>query len=126
MPAAIIADAVTLLSNNWNDIRSFTVPTDTRRTVRADDDRLPDGDRRRQEHAVPAAQLGVGADFGTDGGAHNFLRQLEDWDNGRRCNYRGSMVSFFISRQAVGTFKCCDATSTTAARRAAATSTPTS
>ena len=23
--------------------------------------------------------------------------------------YRGSMVSFFINRQATGTFKCCDA-----------------
>ena len=29
VPAAVIADAVTLLSNDWNDIRSFTSPTDS-------------------------------------------------------------------------------------------------
>ena len=46
-------------------------------------------------------------DFGTDGGAHNFLRYIEDW-NGQTLNYRGSIVSFYISRQAVGTYKCCD------------------
>ncbi len=46
-------------------------------------------------------------DFGTDGGAHNFLRLLEGWD-GQTLNYRGSIVSFFISRQAVGSYKCCN------------------
>ena len=45
-------------------------------------------------------------DFGTDGGAHNFLRYLENW-GGSTLNYRGSIVSFFISRQAIGTYKCC-------------------
>ncbi len=43
--------------------------------------------------------------FGTDGGAGNFLRMMEDWNNGVDLNYRGSMVSLFISRQATGTFK---------------------
>ena len=47
-------------------------------------------------------------DFGTDGGAHNFLRLLEGWDNGSTLNYRGSIVSFFTSRQAVGSYKCCE------------------
>jgi hypothetical protein len=42
--------------------------------------------------------------FGTDGGAGNFLRMMEDW-GGVDLNYRGSMVSLFISRQGVGTFK---------------------
>ena len=46
-------------------------------------------------------------DFGTDGGAHNFLRYLEDW-SGETLNYRGSIVSFYTSRQAVGTYKCCN------------------
>ena len=44
--------------------------------------------------------------MGTDGGAHNFLRYIEDW-GGQTLNYRGSIVSFFISRQGVGTYKCC-------------------
>ena len=49
--------------------------------------------------------------FGTDGGVGNFLRLLEDWTPGGvavQINYRGSIVSLFISRQAVGTFKCCE------------------
>jgi hypothetical protein len=46
-------------------------------------------------------------DFGTDGGAHNFLRYLENW-GGSSLNYRGSIVSFFLSRQATGTYKCCN------------------
>ena len=52
------------------------------------------------------------ASFGSDGGVHNFLRSLEDWyvssSSGAVQRYRGSMVSFFISRQATGSFKCCD------------------
>ena len=43
-------------------------------------------------------------DFGTDGGAHNFLRYIESW-NGQTLNYRGSIVSFFNSRQAIGIYK---------------------
>ena len=44
--------------------------------------------------------------FGTDGGAGNFLRMMEDWRiAGVDLNYRGSMVSLFISQQATGTFK---------------------
>ena len=48
---------------------------------------------------------GTATDFGTDGGAHNFLRYLENGD--QAVNYRGSMATFFFNRQAVGTFKCC-------------------
>jgi len=49
---------------------------------------------------------GTGQDYGTDGGAHNFLRYLENW-GGFALNYRGSIVSLFQSRQANGTYKCC-------------------
>ena len=36
-------------------------------------------------------------DFGTDGGVHNFLRMLEQGGN---VHYRGSIATFFYSRQA--------------------------
>jgi hypothetical protein len=45
-------------------------------------------------------------DFGTDGGAHNFLRFLENWPGD--LNYRGSLISLFTSRQATGVYKCCN------------------
>ena len=48
---------------------------------------------------------GTAPDFGTDGGAHNFLRYLEG--GGGTVNYRGSIATFFFNRQAVGTYKCC-------------------
>jgi hypothetical protein len=119
--AAVIGDAVTLLSNNWNDIRSFVEPhnagvgsaapyiaSDARQAVTTWY-RLGiisgKGLNFRRTPTNPAAT--DGADWGTDGGAHNFLRYIENWGN-MTLNYRGSIISFFINRQAVGTFKCCD------------------
>ena len=55
--------------------------------------------------AFPWPAAGTATDFGTDGGAHNFLRYLED--GGQTVNYRGSIATFFYNRQAVGTYKCC-------------------
>ena len=57
---------------------------------------------------IPFKQPTVGGppqDFGTDGGAHNFLRYMENW--GGTLYYEGSIVSMYYNHQAVGTFKCC-------------------
>ena len=74
--AAIIADAVTLLSPSWLDSNSFNYPIPHRRQ---DGKRqlLPRSHRRWQEHSLPKPAWGA-QDFGTDGGMHNFLRYLED------------------------------------------------
>jgi hypothetical protein len=57
--------------------------------------------------AFPMPAVGaVPADFGTDGGTHNFLRYLENW-GGQTVNYLGSMATLYFNRQAVGTYKCC-------------------
>ena len=81
VPAAIIADAVTLLSNNWNDIRSFNSPDAIRR------DRVATTTGYRMAvvtgKGIPFPQpAGTDASFGSDGGAHNFVRSLEDWNDG--------------------------------------------
>ena len=113
MSAAIIADAVTLLSNSFNDITSLVVPhnADSRNAtttwyraavVSGKGLSFP----QPGTAGGPAANAGDHRDMGTDGGAHNFLRYIEDW-GGQTLNYRGSIVSFFISRQGVGTYKCC-------------------
>jgi hypothetical protein len=101
---SFIADAVTLLSNNWNDRRSFTDPNAAGPRAATD---------TWYRFAVIAGKgisfpwvNATGQDFGTDGGAHNFLRYIENW-GGRTLNFRGSIVSFYRSRQAIGTFKCC-------------------
>lgn len=102
--AAVIGDAVTLLSNDWSDHRSFSSPTD------------PGGRRAAETHYRVAIAAGKninydhpgygGSDTGTDGGTHNFLRYLERW-SGRTLHYRGSLISFYYARQAVGPYKCC-------------------
>jgi len=105
---AIIADAVTLLSNNWTDDISFTQPyvSGSRNRTTADPNTGPTWYRvaiiggKGMAFTQPA---GTATDFGTDGGAHNFLRYLENGD--QPVNYRGSIATFFYNRQAVGTYK---------------------
>ena len=102
---AVIADAATLLSNNWNDRTSFLEPHDV--------DGRPAATTWYRLAIIGGKGLsftriaGANADFGTDGGAHNFLRLVEDWNDGSTLNYRGAIASMFTSRQAVGTYKCC-------------------
>ncbi len=48
----------------------------------------------------------MAGDFGTDGGAHNFLRMLEaNPGGGSTLHYRGAIATFFYSRQATGFYK---------------------
>jgi len=101
---AVIADSVTLLSNNWDDRNSFTGAHDlTQRTATTTWYRVAVIAGKGIPFPQPA---GTAQDFGTDGGAHNFLRYIENW-GGQTLNYRGSIVSFYRSRQAVGIYKCC-------------------
>ena len=103
--AAIIADSVTLLSNNWSDLNSLNNPT----TLGS---RTPTNTYYRMAIAagknIPFPQPawgGVSRDFGTDGGMHNFLRLMENW--GGTVYYSGSLVSMYYSEYNTGTFKCC-------------------
>ncbi len=99
--AAVEGDAVTFLSNNWNDVNSFAFPFNINNRAAA-----PTAYRAAviSGKGIPFPSIaGQAQDFGTDGGVHNFLRFLENW--GLICHYRGSMVSFYYNRQAVGTYK---------------------
>jgi hypothetical protein len=121
---SIIADAVTLLSDDWNDVNSFMFPYYS--------GSCPSGTKSPQgatwgtcgrnatttnyRFAVVAGKgiyfpqpstCGTSScyqDFGSDGGVHNFLRYLENWGNAT-LYYRGSVVSFYYSRQATGVYK---------------------
>jgi hypothetical protein len=101
---AVLADAFTFLSNNWNDVNSFGSPYNTGgRLAQTTWFRLAVVAGKGINFQQPA---GTAQDFGTDGGAHNFLRYLENW-GGQGLNYRGSIVSMFFNRQATGVYKCC-------------------
>ncbi|MGO9087479.1 MAG: PilX N-terminal domain-containing pilus assembly protein [Terriglobales bacterium] len=114
--ASIIADSVTLLSNQWNDAASMvspdsfslsngTNPTINPRTTTADAYyRMAVSGGKNIPFPQPGWN-GVGQDFGTDGGMHNFLRYLENWNN--TLHYNGSLVSMYYSEYDTGTFKCC-------------------
>jgi hypothetical protein len=110
--AAVIADAVTLLSNSFNDIATFMAPHDVNNAARAASTtwyRMAVISGKGLNFPRPTSNTANDhTDFGTDGGAHNFLRYIEDWNNGSTLNYRGSIVSFYLNRQAVGIYKCCD------------------
>ncbi len=104
--AAIAADSISLLSDNWNDVNSFFWPYAIGSSA---------NDREAVQTAYRTALIGgkgipfiqpagEAADFGTDGGVHNFLKFLETW-SGVNCYYEGSLVSFYYNRQAVGVYK---------------------
>ena len=99
------ADAVTLLSNSFNDVNSFATPYTNTDAATTTWYRAAVMAGKGVTFPMPTGYT-VGADFGTDGGVHNFLRYIENW-GGQTLNYRGSIVSMFYNGQAVGTYKCC-------------------
>jgi len=134
--ASIIADAVTMLSNNWQDagIGAAYLASNNQTNGSLENPTNPGG------QGVPAQtpnriavtsyyRVAVAAGktiaftntaqnpefaFGMDGGIHNFLRFLEDWGGVASANslqslyYKGSLVSLYWNTYATGTFKCCN------------------
>lgn len=114
IPASIVADSVTILSNNWNDAKSFIAPYDltkrkaTDTTVRFG---MISGDTIASRESSPN-QGGISPKL--NGGVHNFKRFLERWtDPGdssfhRYLNYSGSLINLYNSHNNNGAFKCCN------------------
>jgi type II secretory pathway pseudopilin PulG len=115
--AAVIADTVTLLSNQWqdagisgsgNNLGSLLHPTDAikYRPAVTTYYRVAIAAGKTINFPRPSGSNST-TYFGTDGGLHNFLRFLEDWSNDT-LYYKGSLVSLFFSTYNTGTFKCCN------------------
>jgi hypothetical protein len=110
--AGVLADAVTMLSNNWSDLASLNSPSnDAGRPAATTYYRTAVSGGKNINFLVTGAGWtgagtggGTGYDWGTDGGLHNFLRQLEAW-GGQTLNYKGSMASLYYSTYATGTDK---------------------
>jgi hypothetical protein len=105
--AAVIADAMTLISNNWNDVNTFSSPFSTAlRTGGTTWFRMGVVAGKQPSFPIPGwdtKAIDGSQDFGTDGGVHNFMRFLEGWNG--TLNYRGSIVSLYYNRQAVGPYR---------------------
>ena len=105
--AAIIADSVTFLSNNWADWRSFQYPTAlffriaTTTWYRV---AVASGKNMTWTHPGWSSNL----NDGMDGGVRYLLRSLERWVTGQAFNYQGSLASLYTSQYGVGIFKCCN------------------
>jgi len=87
-PAAIVADAINVLSNRWSDANSGTSPTASATTINA---------------AFLAGNVPT-TNSNYSGGVENYPRFLENWTS-VRFNYIGSMVILFPSQQATGPWK---------------------
>lgn len=90
-PSAVIADAVMLLSNNWNDANASLAISNRLATNTTYNTAIMSG-------FIPSGFMPTsGAQYGYSGGAINFPRFLERW-TGKSCTYYGSMVELFQSK----------------------------
>jgi hypothetical protein len=94
--SAVFADAVTILSKNWNDSRSsyplaYREATNTTVNTAIVAGFLPSGWTNPDTHVQ----------YGYSGGLNNFPRFLEDWSNDT-FTYNGSMIELFTSQVATG------------------------
>ncbi len=110
--ASVIADAVTLLSNTWSDLTSMTsgdVTNPNNRTTSTTTSyrlAISAGKNRTFPYSTTTLWNATAADNGTDGGVHNFLRYLENWNT--TLHYKGSLVSLYYSTYNTGFYKCCN------------------
>ncbi len=96
--AAVLADAITILSNNWgpndSDTKGDQVTSNrpaTNTTVNA-------------AFALgPSAESDVGQG---NGQLENVIRFLENW-KGKTFTYNGSIIALWHSQQAIGSWRCC-------------------
>lgn len=107
IPASIAGDTVTILSNAWDDTRSFRYPFTL-------------GERDANETYIRFAMLSGdsissitanpnqgGGNPRMNGGVHNFKRFLENWDNSVELHYSGSLINLYNAHNNNGSFKCC-------------------
>ncbi|MBP9664263.1 MAG: pilus assembly PilX N-terminal domain-containing protein [Pyrinomonadaceae bacterium] len=105
IPTSVVGDSVTILSNAWNDGKSFVYPfslsnrPSSETTMRF---AMLSGDTITSLNGTPNQG---GGDLRMNGGVHNFMRFLERW--GTRFNYAGSLINLFNSHNNNGSFKCC-------------------
>ena len=105
--SAVMADAVTILSNNWNDAYSSNTLAGT--LLNANNGNQTTGRVATPTTVNTAIMAGdvpsnLNGDGIASGGAHNFPRLLEDWTN-KDFTYYGSLVEAFNSTKYTGNWQ---------------------
>lgn len=93
--ASLVADAITVLSNNWVDSNSTLAQADRQASQTEISAAFVSG-------IVPSGKPGYDTSRFYSGGVENFPRFLETWGNNRNFVYRGSMVALYESEVAKG------------------------
>ncbi len=102
--ASIVADSVTVLSDQWNDANSLAYPTtiSKRAPTLAGYYRAAISGGKNIPFPQPT-WTSAAQDLGTDGGMHNFLRYLEQWSP--VVHYDGSLVNMYYAEYNTGIYK---------------------
>ena len=109
IPASIVSDSVTILSNAWNDAQSFFSPYDQNNRLATTTQMrfaMISGDTISTKSGAVNQGSSVNGQ-NENGGVHNFKRFLERW-SGQRLDYSGSLINLFNSHNNNGAFKCCN------------------
>jgi len=91
VPAAVMGDAVMLLSNNWSDSNASNTNVSSRSA----------SNTTYNMAILAGVVLSTSSDY--SGGANNYPRFLEDWSS-KTCTYYGSMAELFPSKTFTGTW----------------------
>lgn len=90
VPAAVVGDAVMILSNDWQNTDGGLPLSNASRTAA----------NTTVNAGILAGNVETTSNPNTySGGSENFPRFLEDWNNGRRFTYYGSMLQLWQSKQ---------------------------
>lgn len=90
LPAALMGDAITILSDFWNDSNTSKMPTAARTTVNA-----------AMLGGIVPSNPSISGNF--SGGVENFIRLLESWGTAT-LTYNGSSVALFYSQYATNSW----------------------
>jgi len=94
-PAALAGDAITFLSNSWNDANASSSSS-------------PFWNRNPSATTCNASIITGNTEMTStvdNGGLENLLRYLEDWDYNIKYTINGSIVNLWHSKEAVGAWK---------------------
>ena len=98
VPAAVLGDAITVLSNNWEP-KNYDSKGDIATSSRQAAETTVNAALAMGPHAEAAPGAG-------NGEFNNLIRFLEDWNN-VDFNYNGSVVALWHSQQAAAPWRCC-------------------
>ncbi len=89
VPASLIADAITILSGNWQDAHSAQTSWSYKKATST------------TINAAIIAGIVPSSGYYYSGGVENFHRLLEDW-TGKTLTHNGAIVALYPSRKAIG------------------------